>query len=114
MNCEQILGLMFECQNPINRLTAMCKAKHFLYGENHIEFKFANSIAKVNKVKVNHVKFVREQDNAVWKVVFGRIKQVKMFGVSMPEYEEVQVLENVNTYQVKEIFEQTTGFYTSL
>lgn len=112
MNATTYLNSMFGASNAINRLTVMCKAKDFLHSENHFEFKFANSYAKVNGVKVNHVKFIKTDET--WKVVFGRIKKVKMFGVSMPEYEVVQEYKDIWENQVKAIFEQTTGFYTSL
>lgn len=112
MNANEMMKHMFNCENPINRLTAMCKAKDFLHSEKHFEFKFANSLAKVNGVKVNHVKFIKTDEN--WTIVFGRIKKVKMFGVSIPEYEAVQEYNEIWENQVKAIFEQTTGYFTSL
>lgn len=112
MKAQAYLNSMFGCDNAINRLTAMIKAKDFLYSQVGFQFKFANSYAKVNGVKVNHVKFTKTDET--WKVVFGRIKNVKMFGISIPQYEVVQEYNDIWENQVKAIFEQTTGFYTSL
>lgn len=112
MNAIAQLNIFFGCNNALNRLTAMCKAKDFVTIQNGFAFKFALSIAKVNGVKVNHVKFIKTDET--WKIVFGRIKNVKMYGVSVPEYEEIQVYSEIWENQVKAIFEQTTGFFTSL
>lgn len=112
MNASKYLNSFFGCDNAINRLTVMCKAKDFLYSQVGFEFKFANSYAKVNGVKVNHVKFIKTDET--WKIVFGRIKKVKMLGVSIPQYEVVQEYADIWENQVKAMFEQTTGFFTSL
>lgn len=99
-------------QNATGRLTLMIKAKHFLFGDNFVEFKFANSPRKVaGKFKANHVKLVKEGCEV--KIIFGRIKNVKMFGVSMPEYEVIATHEAFEN-EVNMIFQEETGFLTSL